>query len=222
MAKRKEIQQLLDEIESEYRFTRGMTGKAMLSPMVKQALSKIQRDKFVPHSVVDSAFANHPLPIGHGQTISQPYIVALMTDLLELTADDVVLEIGTGSGYQAAILSLLCRQVYTIEYVEELADSAKLRFERLGYGNIEIKSGNGFDGWPEHAPYDAIIVTAAATQVPGPLLEQLKIGGRMVIPVGRQYSHQELQLISKNQQGDIDIKDILSVVFVPFQGERNE
>ena len=112
--------------------------------------------------------------------------------------------------------------MYTIEYVEALADSAKIRFEQLGYDNIEIKSGNGFYGWPEHAPYDAIIVTAAATQVPGPLLEQLRTGGRMVIPVGRQYSHQELKLISKNQQGDIDIKDILSVVFVPFQGERNE
>ena len=216
------IKRLLDEIESEYRFTRGMTGKAVLGAKVKQAISKIPRDKFVPRSVVDSAFANHPLPIGHGQTISQPYIVALMTDLLELETEDVVLEIGTGSGYQAAILSLLCRQVYTIEYVEELADSAKLRFDQLGYNNIEIRSGNGFDGWPEHAPYDAIIVTAAATQVPRPLLDQLKAGGRMVIPVGRQYSHQELKLISKNQQGDIDIKDILSVVFVPFQGERNE
>ena len=222
MVMTKNLQRLLDEIEREYRFTRGMTGKAMLNPAVKQALSKIPRDKFVPRSVVDSAFANHPLPIGHGQTISQPYIVALMTDLLELTADDVVLEIGTGSGYQAAILSQLCRQVYTIEYVEALADSAKIRFEQLGYDNIEIKSGNGFYGWPEHAPYDAIIVTAAATQVPGPLLEQLRTGGRMVIPVGRQYSHQELKLISKNRQGDIDIKDILSVVFVPFQGERNE
>jgi protein-L-isoaspartate(D-aspartate) O-methyltransferase len=199
-----------------------MTGKAVLGAKVRQAISKIPRDKFVPRSVVDSAFANHPLPIGHGQTISQPYIVALMTDLLELETEDVVLEIGTGSGYQAAILSLLCRQVYTIEYVEELADSAKLRFDQLGYNNIEIRSGNGFDGWPEHAPYDAIIVTAAATQVPGPLLDQLKAGGRMVIPVGRQYSHQELKLINKNQQGDIDIKDILSVVFVPFQGERNE
>jgi protein-L-isoaspartate(D-aspartate) O-methyltransferase len=139
-----------------------------------------------------------------------------------LKADDVVLEIGTGSGYQAAVLSQLCRQVYTIEYVEELADQARARFERLGYDNITTMSGNGFDGWPEHAPYDGIIVTAAATRIPGPLIEQLKPGGRMVIPVGLQYSHQELKLVIKNQQGDIDVRDILSVVFVPFQGERNE
>jgi protein-L-isoaspartate(D-aspartate) O-methyltransferase len=194
----------------------------MLAPEVRQAISNTPRDKFVPLASIDSAFDNHPLPIGYGQTISQPYIVAIMTDLLELKADDVVLEIGTGSGYQAAVLSQLCRQVYTIEYVAELADQARARFERLGYDNITTMSGNGFDGWPEHAPYDGIIVTAAATRIPGPLIEQLKAGGRMVIPVGLQYSHQELKLVIKNQQGDIDVRDILSVVFVPFQGERNE
>jgi protein-L-isoaspartate(D-aspartate) O-methyltransferase len=222
MVMRKKIQRLLDEIESEYRFTRGMTGKAMLGPEVRRAISNTPRDKFVPLASIDSAFDNHPLSIGYGQTISQPYIVAIMTDLLELKADDVVLEIGTGSGYQAAILSQLCRQVYTIEYVAELADQARARFERLGYDNIVTMSGNGFDGLPEHAPYDGIIVTAAATHIPGPLIEQLKAGGRMIIPVGRQYSHQELKLVIKNQQGDIEVKDILSVVFVPFQGERNE
>jgi protein-L-isoaspartate(D-aspartate) O-methyltransferase len=222
MVMRKKIQRLLDEIESEYRFTRGMTGKAMLGPEVRRAISNTPRDKFVPLASIDSAFDNHPLSIGYGQTISQPYIVAIMTDLLELKADDVVLEIGTGSGYQAAILSQLCRQVYTIEYVEELAEQARTRFERLGYDNIVTISGNGFDGLPEHAPYDGIIVTAAATHIPGPLIEQLKAGGRMIIPVGRQYSHQELKLVIKNQQGDIEVKDILSVVFVPFQGERNE
>jgi protein-L-isoaspartate(D-aspartate) O-methyltransferase len=199
-----------------------MTGKAMLGPELRQAISNTPRDKFVPLASIDSAFDNHPLSIGYGQTISQPYIVAIMTDLLELKADDVVLEIGTGSGYQAAILSQLCRQVYTIEYVAELADQARARFERLGYDNIVTMSGNGFDGLPEHAPYDGIIVTAAATHIPGPLIEQLKAGGRMIIPVGRQYSHQELKLVIKNQQGDIEVKDILSVVFVPFQGERNE
>jgi protein-L-isoaspartate(D-aspartate) O-methyltransferase len=194
----------------------------MLGPEVRRAISNTPRDKFVPLASIDSAFDNHPLSIGYGQTISQPYIVAIMTDLLELKADDVVLEIGTGSGYQAAILSQLCRQVYTIEYVEELAEQARTRFERLGYDNIVTISGNGFDGLPEHAPYDGIIVTAAATHIPGPLIEQLKAGGRMIIPVGRQYSHQELKLVIKNQQGDIEVKDILSVVFVPFQGERNE
>jgi len=219
---KKKIQRLLDEIESEYRYTRGMTGKASLDPRVKAALLDTPRDKFVPHGSIDGAFDNNPLPIGYGQTISQPYIVALMTDLLELEADDIVLEIGTGSGYQAAVLSQLCNQVYSIEYVEALAATARARFEKLGYDNIETKAGNGFDGWPEHAPYDGIIVTAAATQIPRPLIEQLKPGGRMVIPVGRPFSHQELKLVEKNRDGDISIKDILSVVFVPFQGERYE
>lgn len=199
-----------------------MTGKASLDPRVKAAMLNTPRDKFVPPSCIDSAFDNHPLPIGHGQTISQPYIVAIMTDLLELDADDVVLEIGTGSGYQAAILSQLCSRVYTVEYVAALADIAKARFAKLGYDNIETKAGNGFDGWPEHAPYDCIIVTAAATHIPGPLIDQLKPGGRMVIPVGRQYSHQELKLVIKNEDGELDIRDVLGVVFVPFQGERDE
>ena len=219
---KKKIQRLLDEIEREYRYTRGMTGKASLDPRVKAALSDTPRDKFVPQGSIDSAFDNNPLSIGYGQTISQPYIVALMTDLLELEADDIVLEIGTGSGYQAAVLSQLCNQVYSIEYVEALAATARARFEKLGYDNIETKAGNGFDGWPEHAPYDGIIVTAAATHIPRPLIEQLKPGGRMVIPVGRPFSHQELKLVEKNRDGDISVKDILGVVFVPFQGERYE
>ena len=219
---KKQLQRLLDEIESEYKYTSGMTGKHTLDAKVKAALSSVPRDKFVPKSHIDSAFYNGPLPIGHGQTISQPYIVAIMTDLLELEADDAVLEIGTGSGYQAAILSQLCRQVYSIEYVPALADMAKTRFEKLGYDNIKSKTGNGFDGWPDHAPYDAIIVTAAATQIPAPLIDQLKPGGRMVIPLGKPYFHQELTLLRKNENGELDIKGILGVAFVPFQGERNE
>jgi len=216
----KKIQILLDEIESEYKFTRGMTGKSSLDPKVKTALLTIPRDKFVPESYIDSAFYNAPLPIGHGQTISQPYIVAIMTDLLELESDDVVLEIGTGSGYQAAILSQLCRQVYTIEYVPALADMAKSHFEKLGYNNIECKVDNGYDGWPEHAPYDAIIVTAAATEIPEPLIEQLKPGGRMVIPIGGPFMHQELVLVEKDEHEQLKFSDILGVAFVPFQGER--
>ncbi len=219
---KKQLQRLLDEIESEYKYTSGMTGKHSLDPKVKTALSEVPRDKFVPKSHIDSAFYNGPLPIGHGQTISQPYIVAIMTDLLELEADDVILEIGTGSGYQAAILSQLCRQVYSIEYVPALADMARARFEKLGYDNIKSKTGNGFDGWPDHAPFDGIIVTAAATQIPAPLIEQLKPGGRMVIPLGKPYFHQELTLVRKNENGELDIRDILGVAFVPFQGERNE
>ena len=144
-----------------------MTGKSSLDPKVKAALFAVPRDKFVPKSYIDSAFYNGPLPIGHGQTISQPYIVAIMTDLLELESDDVVLEIGTGSGYQAAILSQLCKQVYTIEYVPALADVAIARFEKLGYDNIECKAGNGYDGWPEHAPYDAIILLLLRDKFPG-------------------------------------------------------
>ena len=216
------IQYLLDEIESEYKYTGRMTGKPALDPKVKAALSDVPRDQFVPRSHIDSAFYNGPLPIGHGQTISQPYIVALMTDLLELEADDVVLEIGTGSGYQAAILAQLCKQVYSIEYVPALADIASARFEKLGYDNIESRTGNGFDGWPEHAPYDGIIVTAAATHIPGPLIEQLKPGGRMVIPLGEPHLHQELALVTKDKAGKVDIRDILGVAFVPFQGERAE
>jgi protein-L-isoaspartate(D-aspartate) O-methyltransferase len=219
---KKKMQRLLDEIESEYRYTRGMTGKAVIDPRVKAAIANTPRDKFVPQSCVDSAFDNNPLPIGHGQTISQPYIVAIMTDLLELEADDTVLEIGTGSGYQAAILSQICRQVYTMEYVAELAEVARARFQKLGYDNIETIAGNGFDGWPEHAPYDGIIVTAAATQIPGPLVEQLKPGGRLVIPVGRPFSHQELKLVKKDEDGEITVTDILGVAFVPFQEERDE
>jgi protein-L-isoaspartate(D-aspartate) O-methyltransferase len=218
----KKLQRLLDEIESEYKYTRNMTGKDTLDPKVKAALSSTPRDKFVPKAYIDSAFYNGPLPIGHGQTISQPYIVALMTDLLELEADDTVLEIGTGSGYQAAILSQLCKQVYTIEYIPVLAEMVKTRFEKLGYDNIESRAGNGYDGWPEHAPYDGIIVTAGATHIPGPLIEQLKPGGRMVIPVGKSNLYQKLMLVEKDEDSELNISDILGVAFVPFQGERDE
>ncbi|MCK4834606.1 MAG: protein-L-isoaspartate(D-aspartate) O-methyltransferase, partial [Gammaproteobacteria bacterium] len=215
----KQVQRLLDEIESEYRFTSGMTGKESLDPKVKTALSNVPRDKFVPKDLTDLAFYNGPLAIGYGQTISQPYIVALMTDLLELEADHTVLEIGTGSGYQAAILSQLCKQVYSIEYVPELAEIARARLQKLGYDNVETKAGNGYDGWPEHAPYDGIIVTAAAAHIPDALIEQLKPGGRLVIPVGEPYLHQELELVEKTEDGEIKIKEILGVAFVPFRGE---
>jgi protein-L-isoaspartate(D-aspartate) O-methyltransferase len=197
-----------------------MTGKSALDPRVKQALYDTPRDRFVSRTYLENAFDNGPLPIGHGQTISQPYIVALMTDLLELEKDDVVLEIGTGSGYQAAVLSHLCKQVYTIEYVAALAELAVSRFKKLGYKNIESRTGNGYHGWPEHAPYDGIIVTAAATHIPDPLIEQLKPGGRMVIPLGRAYYHQELTLVKKDEKGELDITDVLGVAFVPFQGEK--
>ena len=218
----KQIQRLLDEIESEFRSTGRMTGKKSLDPKVKKALSNVPRDKFVPKDLTDLAFYNGPLAIGYGQTISQPYIVALMTDLLELEAEHTVLEIGTGSGYQAAILSQLCKQVYSLEYVPELAEIAKARLQKLGYDNVEIKAGNGYDGWPVHAPYDGIIVTAAATHIPEALIEQLKPGGRLVIPVGQPYSHQRLELAEKTEDGELEIKEILGVAFVPFLGEHEE
>ncbi len=216
----KQMQRLLDEIESEYRYTCNLTGKKSLDAKVKTALSNVPRNEFVSRDTIDLAFYNGPLPIGCGQTISQPYIVALMTDLLELEADHTILEIGTGSGYQAAILSQLCKQVYSIEYVPELADMAKARLHKLGYNNVETKAGNGYDGWPEHAPFDGIIVTAAASAIPKPLLEQLKPGGRMVIPVGQPYSYQELMLVEKAEDGKLNIKNVLGVSFVPFRGER--
>ena len=213
---------MLDDIEREVRYTRKMIGRNALDPKVMSAMENVPRNEFVSSSYGDAAFDNGPLPIGHGQTISQPYIVALMTDLLELDADDVVLEIGTGSGYQTAILSQLCKQVYTIEYVPALADIAKARLEKLGYDNITSITGNGYDGWPEHAPYDGIIVTAAATHIPKPLIGQLKPGGKLVIPVGRPHLYQELTVVEKDENGEIDIREVLGVAFVPLQGERDE
>ena len=216
----RQTQSMIDDIEREVRLTRKMIGRNKLDAKVMAAMASTPRDQFIPKSQLEFAFNNGPLSIGYGQTISQPYIVALMTDLLQLEADHVVLEIGTGSGYQAAILSQLCKKVYTIEYIPELAELARLRLQKLGYINIETKSGNGYDGWPEHAPYDGIIVTAAATHIPEPLIEQLKPGGRMVIPIGERYFYQELILLEKDADGKVERRDILSVAFVPFQGER--
>ena len=159
------------------------------------------------------------MPIGYRQTISQPFVVALMTDLLELGKEHRVLEIGTGSGYQAAILSQLCKQVYSVECVPDLARSARQRLRELGYRNVDILEGNGYEGWPEHAPYDRIMVTAGATHIPEPLLKQLRPGGRMVIPVGPRGRHQELTVVDKIGEGDLSVEEVLGVVFVPFQGE---
>jgi protein-L-isoaspartate(D-aspartate) O-methyltransferase len=216
------MKRMLADIDAEVRLTSSMIGKDAFDDKVITAMAAVPRNEFVPKSHLSYAFDNGPLPIGHGQTISQPYIVALMTDLLELEAEHTVLEIGTGSGYQTAILSQLCKQVYTIEYVPQLADIARSRFEKLGYGNIESITGNGYDGWPEHAPFDAIIVTAAATHIPEPLLEQLKSGGRMVIPVGRAHMYQQLVLVTKDNEGELDMQEILGVAFVPMQGMRDD
>lgn len=207
---------LLQEIEAEVRDTQDMTGHASLSTNVMQALRRVRREAFVPEHLQDSAYLNTPLPIGHRQTISQPYIVALMTEVLEPQADQVVLEIGTGSGYQAAVLAELVRHVYSVEVVHVLAEEAKERLRRLGYNNVSIRAGDGSLGWPEHAPYDAIIVTAAAPQVPQALIEQLKPGGVLVMPVGGSHFGQSLRVIRKSTDSRLDERDVLPVAFVPL------
>lgn len=190
-----------------------------ISERVLDVMAEVPRHRFVPDSERYAAYFNHPLPIGYGQTISQPYIVALMTDLLRLDKRHTVLEVGTGSGYQTAALSALAGQVYSIEIVEPLAAHAAGLLRELGYANVEVKSGDGHQGWPEHAPYDGIIVTAAADEIPQTLIDQLKPGGRMVIPVGGWSHVQELMLITKDMDGDAHRKDILPVRFVPLTGE---
>jgi len=210
------IKQMLDTIENEAKYTASYTGRPHFDKRVMQAMAIVPREKFVPLSIRAFAYDDGALSIGYGQTISQPYIVALMTDLLDLTPNSIVLEIGTGSGYQAAILSLLVKQVYTIERVSELYISAGKLFKELGYNNIQSRHCNGYYGWHEKAPFDGIIVTAAATHVPPPLIEQLKPGGCMVIPVGMAYSHQELVRVSKDYNGNTKTEAILAVSFVPL------
>jgi len=212
----KNVQHMITDIESEVEYTRSMIGKDELDPRVMEVMAGVPREVFVPPELQYAAFDNGPLPIGCGQTISQPYIVALMTDMLQLEPDHRVLEIGTGSGYQTAILSRLCERVYTMEVVKELSEAAAIRLQRLGYNNIETCAGSGYDGWEEHAPYDGIIVTAAATHIPPALIDQLKPGGRLVIPVGQPYGHQELLLVEKDQQGGGHVKSVLGVAFVPL------
>jgi protein-L-isoaspartate(D-aspartate) O-methyltransferase len=184
------------------------------------ALGEVRRHEFVPESQRREAYENHPLPIGHGQTISQPYIVALMTGLIQPEPDDTVLEVGTGSGYQAAVLAKLVERVYSMEIIEPLAEQAGKRLERLGYENVETKLGDGYFGWEEHAPFDAIVVTAAASHVPPPLIEQLKPGGRLVIPVGGRFAIQYLLLIEKTEEGQILTRQITAVRFVPLTGDH--
>jgi protein-L-isoaspartate(D-aspartate) O-methyltransferase len=180
------------------------------------AMRKVPRHLFVPPAVAGQAYDDHPLPIGHGQTISQPYIVAFMTEALDLAGDETVLEIGTGSGYQAAVLAEIVPRVYSIEIVAPLAEEAGTRLRDLGYSNVEVRAGDGYQGWPEAAPFDAIIVTAAAPRIPEPLKEQLRDGGRLVLPVGDEW--QELVVVTR--RGDrFEEKHVLAVRFVPMTGE---
>ncbi len=194
--------------------------RGIKSQQVLDALTRVPRHRFVPEGYQRRAYDDSPLPIGHGQTISQPYIVALMTEVLQVEPDDRVLEIGAGSGYQAAILAELVREVVTIEIVEPLARSVATLFEELGYRNITALFGDGYFGWEQGAPYDAIIVTAAATHIPPPLIAQLKPGGRMVIPVGDSAWTQNLLLVKKDEQGEIRTENLMPVRFVPLTGER--
>src|SRR5512132_2066491 len=196
---------------------RDTIGKSAFDERVMTAMCKVPRHEFVPIEVQPYAYANIPLPIGFEKTISQPFIVALMTDLLDIKADDSVLEIGTGLGYQAAILAQLARKVYSVEIIEELAQQAEQRLRRLGYTNIELKLGNGYYGWPEHAPFDKVIVTAAPDLIPPPLIEQLKPDGRMVIPAGLPEA-QQLTLLIKQRDGKLTISGILPVRFSTLEG----
>ena len=211
---------MVDTIVALTRETAAETGRASLDSRVLTAMNKVPRHRFVPADQEPNAYANRPLPIGNGQTISQPFIVALMTDMLGLKATDRVLEIGTGCGYQAAVLAELAREVYTIEIVAPLAREAAARFAELGYRNVNARSGDGYRGWPAHAPFDAIIVTAAAPEVPPALIEQLKPGGKLVIPVGAQWSGQELRVIEKDQHGKTTTRNALAVRFVPLTREK--
>ena len=207
---------MVAEIDAMYAETRTETGLAAMAPRVRAALGKVERHRLVPADQANLAYRNHPLPIGHSQTISQPYIVALSTDLLAPEPHHVVLEVGTGSGYQAAVLAALVKQVYTIEIVEALGRIAESRLAALGYKNIEVRIGDGYKGWPEKAPFDGIVVTAAAPRVPQALVDQLKPGGRMVIPVGERWEVQQLLLIVRKADGTVEQKNVLPVRFVPL------
>jgi protein-L-isoaspartate(D-aspartate) O-methyltransferase len=193
-----------------------IAARGIKDELVLNAMRDVPRHLFVPERSRGSAYRDHPLAIGYGQTISQPYIVALMTELLKPKEDQAALEVGTGSGYQAAILSRIVKEAYTIEIIPPLGTSAEKRITEIGYKNIHIRIADGYFGWREHAPFDCVIVTAASDHIPPPLITQLKNGGRMVIPVGHPFQVQHLMLITKSMEGEIQMRDILPVRFVPF------
>ena len=204
---------LVQEVDAMYAETRSETGLTAMSPAVRAALGKVERHRLVPASQASSAYRNHPLPIGSGQTISQPYIVALSANPRK---EDIVLEVGTGSGYQAAVLAEVVKQVYSIELIAGLGQTAAARLAEMGYRNVEVRIGDGYAGWPEKAPFDGIVVTAAAPHVPPALISQLRTGGRMVIPLGGSDEIQYLKLLVKRADGGYDEKRVLPVRFVPL------
>ncbi len=211
-----ERQEMIRVIKEEAAYTYAYTGKKSIDSVILQVMAEIPRHEFVPKAMWPYAYANGPLYIGSGQTISQPYIVALMTDLLSPEPGHTVLDIGTGSGYQAAILSRLVKQVHSVEIVETLALEAKTRLHRLGYDNIEIKIGDGAQGWEEHSPFDGIVVAAATPFVPPNLVAQLKPGGKLVMPLGSSNKAQELIVVEKKENGETDQRYVLPVIFVPL------
>ena len=213
-------QELMDEIRRDVQLTSREIGRARLDDRVMEVMARVPRHEFVPANQRRYAYQNRPLPIGYGQTISQPYIVALMTDLLRLESGDRVLEVGTGSGYQAAVLAELKTDVFTVEIIPELGREVADRFERLGYKGITTRIGDGYFGWEDHAPFDGIIVTAAAAHIPPPLVRQLKPGGRMVIPVGGPFRVQQLTMVEKSAAGEVTTRQLLPVAFVPLTGDR--
>jgi protein-L-isoaspartate(D-aspartate) O-methyltransferase len=207
---------LLAEIESDLRDTASSTGRRQFDPAVLAAMASVPRHRFVPPSMAALAYANRPLAIGHGQTISQPFIVALMTQLIEPKPTDRVLEIGTGSGYQAAVLARLVARVHTIEIVRPLGERAAELLRELGHANVEVRIGDGYQGWPEAAPFDAVVVTAAPDKMPQPLIDQLAPGGRLIAPVGPQGGSQDLLLLRKDAEGRVVTRALLPVRFVPL------
>ena len=213
-------EQMIRLIEADVRSTSDYLKQSSLDTRVLEAMARVPRHEFVPPHVVDLAYHNRPLPIGHGQTISQPYIVAIMTDLLDIEPGQRVLEIGTGSGYQAAVLAEVGARVWTIEIIQALGVQAKARLQRLGYNTIEVRLGDGYYGWPGEDSFDAIIVTAAASHIPPPLLQQLKPGAKMIIPVGSQFSTQQLVLITRSDNDEFITRQVLPVRFVPLTGDH--
>ena len=214
-------ERMVETIRSLAESDRAPLGSVGIDQSVLAVMQQVPRHEFVPEEVREEAYENRPLPIGYGQTISQPYIVALMTDLLDPDKGDIVLEVGTGSGYQAAVLTPLVDRVYTIEIVRPLAERATARLDALGYDNVTVRQGDGYYGWRDHAPYDGIIVTAAASHVPPPLIDQLKPEGRMIIPVGPAFMAQNLILVEKDGQGQVHTRVLLPVAFVPLVGSSN-
>ena len=211
--------EMIEEIKQDMYAARSYTGKEVLSDRVLAALARVERHEFIPVELREQAYGNYPLPIGNDQTISQPFIVALMTDLLEVGEDSIVLEIGTGSGYQAAVLAEIVKEVYTVEIIADLANQAQVLLSELGYDNIHVRHGDGMLGWAGKS-FDGIVVTAAGLDIPDTLLDQLVPGGRLVMPIGGQDETQQLKVITKNSDEQVRIRNVLPVRFVPITKQK--